>query len=74
VACASFHDESNSLEWVMSTQRELARDARGRIGEIMERRDTARGTRVWLRPIGGGREWTASADTIEILRSAESER
>ncbi|GAB2891906.1 hypothetical protein [Streptomyces mayteni] len=43
---------------------DVVRDtARGRTGVCMKY--DARGTRVWLRPEGGGREWTAPTTALE---------
>lgn len=35
-------------------------ERRRRAGEVME----VRGDRVWLRPLGGGREWEAPPDAL----------
>lgn len=65
------HDE----ESIVSTlPRELARDAHGRLGEVMDRFSTRTGVRVWLRPLGGGREWEVDGSTITLVeRDAEME-
>ena len=40
----------------------LARDvARDAVGCVMDRQSD----RVWLRPVGGGREWDVSVDQVE---------
>ena len=52
--------------------RPLVRDVRtNRVGEVMDRRNTSHGERIWLRPVGGGREWTASADDIEPVDTTQ---
>lgn len=53
--------------------RRLARDAQGRVGEVMPAvvpahlRDPRISHRISLRPEGGGREWSVPADEIEYL-------
>lgn len=50
------------------SRRPLARDlSNGRVGEIMDSRDTARGVRYDLRPVGGGLEWTVPEESMQLL-------
>ncbi|SFJ82979.1 hypothetical protein [Streptomyces pini] len=49
----------------------VARDLRdGRVGDVMD----VRPGRVWLRPLGGGREWDAKPDDIRPLTAHEQLR
>lgn len=57
-------DEESTMP---APRRELARDESGRVGEVMDRSITDRGERVWLRPVGGGREWVVPAAEVELL-------
>ncbi|WP_410537896.1 hypothetical protein [Streptomyces sp. KL2] len=46
----------------------VARDLRdGRIGDVMD----VHPGRVWLRPLGGGREWDAKPDDVRPLTAHE---
>ncbi|MET9292797.1 hypothetical protein [Streptomyces sp. NPDC003077] len=46
-----------------------ARDTkRDRVGEVMD----VSGSRVWLRPVGGGREWEAERAAVEPLTPREA--
>lgn len=48
----------------------LARDtARGEVGQVMDHQSG----RVWLRPLSGGREWTAWPDEVEPLTGIDGE-
>lgn len=49
--------------------RQLARDAAtGRTGEIMHiARLNGSPSRVWLRPVGGGKEWIAAPDDVRLI-------
>ena len=57
----------------VTTQRRLARDAHGRVGEVMPPPipphlcDPDKPGNVWLRPVNGGREWSVAADQVEYL-------
>jgi len=42
--------------------------ATGRIGEVMEKNKAYQ--RVHLRPVGGGREWTADVGSLEFVVAA----
>ncbi|TDC80424.1 hypothetical protein [Streptomyces hainanensis] len=46
---------------------ELARDARGVVGRVMDRE----AGRVWLRPVGGGREWDVRAEEVAAVGTRE---
>lgn len=54
--------------------RQLARDIQtGRVGEVMA--DPAAPTYVYyLRPVGGGREWEAPRESVELLDAAQDLR
>lgn len=54
--------------------RPLVRDRiRGRVGEVMDQRNTSDGVRLDLRAPGGGREWLADPAHLEpVQRGAES--
>lgn len=48
--------------------RELALDtATDRVGEIMDTVDTTHGKRVYLRPAGGGREWSTDEKNVQPM-------
>ena len=50
--------------------RELVLDAAtNRVGEIMDTVSTSHGDRVYLRPRGGGREWTTTLDAISPVEA-----
>lgn len=50
--------------------RELARDVRSaQVGQVMDYSPS--GLFVSLRPVGGGKEWTASVDEIEAWEPGE---
>ncbi|GAB2876517.1 hypothetical protein GCM10022245_09530 [Streptomyces mayteni] len=44
--------------------RDIARDA---VGCVADRQ----GSRVWLRPVGGGREWDVPVDQVEPLTNCD---
>lgn len=44
----------------------------GRVGEVMERTSIGRYERVWLRPVGGGREWTTDAAAVQPVPSEQA--
>ncbi|GAB2875920.1 hypothetical protein [Streptomyces mayteni] len=46
---------------------ELARDVRGVVGRVMDRE----AGRVWLRPVGGGREWDVRAEEAVSVGTSE---
>ena len=48
----------------------LARDARGAVGRVVDQE----AGRVWLRPVGGGREWDVRADEVEPVSTSELSR
>jgi hypothetical protein len=58
-------------------QRRLARDAQGRVGEVMPSpipehlRSPDAPASVHLRPVGGGREWSVPASQVTYLGSAQ---
>lgn len=56
-------------------QRRLARDnSTGCVGEVMHvARVDGLATRVWLRPVGGGKEWTADAADVQLVQDNEQE-
>jgi hypothetical protein len=46
----------------------VARDLRdGRVGDVMD----VHPGRIWLRPLGGGREWDARPDDVRPLTARE---
>lgn len=54
-----------------TAHRPLVRDtATDRIGEVMEETGSGQNARVWLRPPGGGREWTTTAEDIQPVEDA----
>lgn len=49
-------------------RRELALDtSTGRVGEVMDTIDTSHGRRVYLRPVGGGREWSTDETDVQLV-------
>ncbi|TDC75561.1 hypothetical protein E1283_12085 [Streptomyces hainanensis] len=46
---------------------ELARDPRGVVGRVVDHQ----AGRVWLRPVGGGREWDVPVEDVESAPMAE---
>lgn len=51
-----------------SPRRTLARDTRnGREGEVMDRRETSHGVRYYLRPVGGGIEWSVPREFLQPI-------
>lgn len=54
-----------------TANRELVLDAEtDRIGEVMDRTGYGTSTLVWLRPPGGGREWTTTPDKLRLAEGA----
>jgi hypothetical protein len=43
----------------------------GKVGEVMDYRSTSDGERVDLRPPGGGCEWIANPDDLEVVEPDE---
>jgi hypothetical protein len=56
-----------------TSRRRLAHDSTtGRVGEVMEiTRVNGIPTRIHLRPVGGGREWSADPDDVRLVQDAE---
>lgn len=54
---------------MQTNRRELARDtATDRVGEIMHiGREHGTPIEVWLRPVGGGEEWTTKPEHVERI-------
>lgn len=52
-------------------RRALVRERNGdkRTAEVMDIIKTSRGTLVYLRSPGGGKEWTADVDALELVES-----
>lgn len=58
-------------------RREHVRDVRdGRVGEITQisRDEYGRAVKIWLRPVGGGCEWTAAAEDVRVVQDHEQEQ
>lgn len=55
-----------------ASARPLATDAAGRVGEVMDRRTLGERHLVYLRPVGGGLEWSAPADEVVLVEDLEA--